>query len=242
MEVKLLNAPDDAEELICRACRNDYTDEGVGEKSFEEVMEGVDGDTVEEQKTNLIHKILKRGHFGPAEHPHISVSIEGISRSCMAQITRHRHASFDVTSMRYVSMEDASVKEPPTIDSSEMGRNSTAEDYIEQYNDTAISQLRKEAFDNAVDGSIDWYRTLLEYGVPPEDARFVLPIGTKVNVVMTMNVRALLHLADMRAAADSQWEIREVTEGVLSIAEDVCPIVMDYYEENMKGRRNRLAP
>ena len=46
----------------------------------------------------------------------------------------------------------------------------------------------------------------------------------------------------MRAAADSQWEIRELTEQVLEIAAEWCPITFEYYNENMKGRKNRLAP
>jgi thymidylate synthase (FAD) len=52
----------------------------------------------------------------------------------------------------------------------------------------------------------------------------------------------LMHVADMRAAADSQWEIRELTEEVLGKASDWCPLTFAYYEKTMKGRKNRLAP
>jgi thymidylate synthase (FAD) len=52
----------------------------------------------------------------------------------------------------------------------------------------------------------------------------------------------LMHVADMRAAADSQWEIRELTEEVLEKAAEWCPLTFAYYEEKMKGRKNRLAP
>lgn len=78
--------------------------------------------------------------------------------------------------------------------------------------------------------------------MPPEDARFVLPIGTKVNFVMALNVRMLMHVADMRAATDSQWKIREVAEVVLGKASERCPLMFAYYEEKIKGRKNRLAP
>ena len=86
------------------------------------------------------------------------------------------------------------------------------------------------------------YQELLELGLPPEDARFVLPIGTKVNIVMSVNARMLMHIADMRAAADAQWEIREMTEEILDIAAEWCPITFEYYNEHMKNRKNRLAP
>jgi thymidylate synthase (FAD) len=78
--------------------------------------------------------------------------------------------------------------------------------------------------------------------MPPEDARFVLPIGTKVNMVFSLNARMLMHVADMRAAADAQWEIRTLTESVLDLASEWCPITFEHYESEMKHRKNRLAP
>lgn len=79
-------------------------------------------------------------------------------------------------------------------------------------------------------------------GMPPEDARFVLPIGTKVDMVMSMNARMLMHVADMRAAADAQWEIRQMTENILDFASEWCPITVEHYNEEMKNRKNRPAP
>jgi thymidylate synthase (FAD) len=52
----------------------------------------------------------------------------------------------------------------------------------------------------------------------------------------------LMHVADMRAAADAQWEIRQMTEDVLELAEEWCPITFEHYNEEMKNRKNRLAP
>jgi thymidylate synthase (FAD) len=57
-----------------------------------------------------------------------------------------------------------------------------------------------------------------------------------------MNLRSLLHLADMRAAADAQSEIRDMTEEVLRLTEEQCPITMGYFNENLKGRKYRLSP
>lgn len=86
------------------------------------------------------------------------------------------------------------------------------------------------------------YRNLLEMGTAPENARMVLPIGTKVNMVFTLNARTLMHIADMRAAADAQWEIRELTEKVLEKAEEWMTMTFAYYNAEMKNRKNRLAP
>jgi len=247
MEVQLLEATEDPERLICQGARNDYMGEFVGDISFEEAMETTDGDTTAEKMETLIHHLLAHGHFGPFEHPSVTVAIKGVSRSCMAQITRHRHVSFDVQSMRYVAFDDvdpAAVREgemvviPPSAEDPDwVGRNQQTTDYDEE----DVAQ-REEIFKDTIENAVESYQELLELGMPPEDARFVLPIGTKVNIVMSMNARMLMHVADMRAAADAQWEVREMTEGILDIAEDWCPITFEYYNQEMKGRKNRLAP
>lgn len=60
---------------------------------------------LEEKKRTLIVHLLQHGHYGPFEHPPATFAIEGMSRACMAQLTRHRHVSFDVQSMRYVAFD-----------------------------------------------------------------------------------------------------------------------------------------
>jgi thymidylate synthase (FAD) len=221
--------------------------EFVGDLSFDEVMGTTDGDTLQEQQETLIHHLLEHGHFGPFEHPHATFAIKGVSRSCMAQLTRHRHVSFDVQSMRYVAFDDvdpADVREgemvvipPSATDPDWVGRNQKVSDVDEE-----DVERREEIFKDTIENAVESYQELLDLGMPPEDARFVLPIGTKVNIVMTLNARMLMHVADLRAAADSQWEIRQMTEKILDIAEEWCPITFEYYNKEMKGRKNRLAP
>ncbi|MEF8776316.1 MAG: FAD-dependent thymidylate synthase, partial [Haloarculaceae archaeon] len=105
MEVTLLEATPDPEQVICRGARNDYMEDWVGEVSFEEAMAGIEGETVADQMETLIGHLLEHGHFGPFEHAQATFAVKGISRSCMAQLTRHRHVSFDVQSMRYVAFD-----------------------------------------------------------------------------------------------------------------------------------------
>ena len=247
MEVTLLEATEDPEAVICTGARNDYMSDFVGDLSFEERMASIEGDGIEEKKRTLIGHLLSHGHFGPFEHVQATFAVKGISRSCMAQITRHRHVSFDVQSMRYVSFDDVDpeavgegemvVTPPSASDPAWIGRNQKGG----AVDDETIEQ-REEIFRKSVQRSVEEYQELLDLGMPPEDARFVLPIGTEVNMVMSMNARMLMHVADMRAAADAQWEIRGLTEQVLDLAAEWCPITFEYYEENMKNRKNRLAP
>ena len=247
MQVELLEATSDPERVVCTAARNDYMSDFVGERSFEEVMAGIEGEDLDEKKRTLIAHLLDHGHFGPFEHPQATFAVKGISRSCMAQITRHRHVSFDVQSMRYVAFDDVDpddvgagemvVTPPSAADPDWVGRNQKTGSVDEE-----TVERRKQLFTESVRRSVEDYQELLDLGMPPEDARFVLPIGTEVNMVMSMNVRMLMHVADMRAAADAQWEIRDLTERVLDIAADWCPLTFEHYDEHMRNRKNRLAP
>ena len=247
MDVRLLEATDDPERVICLGARNDYSEAFVGDRSFAETMATIDGETIEEKKRTLIGRLLDHGHFGPFEHPQATFAVEGVSRSCMAQLTRHRHVSFDVQSMRYVAFdavdpadvrEGAMVVTPPSAtDPDWVGRNQRGGGV-----DEATVEKREAVFRESVTSSVESYQELLDLGMAPEDARFVLPIGTKVNIVLSTNARMLMHVADMRAAADSQWEIRDLTERILDLAAEWCPITFAHYDEHMKGRKNRLAP
>jgi len=235
MKVRILESTDNPDELACRAARNDYTTEYVAERSFEDVMEPVDGDGIGEKKRNLISKLMERGHYGPFEHPNATFAVEGASRVCMAQITRHRHASFDVQSLRYTIPERGTdiretVVVPPSVEEAGV---------VEAYLEGCERQF--ELYHDLVDEDSP-KKFAGDDAVPPEDARFLLPMGTKVNIVFTLNARALMHVADMRAAADAQWEIRELTDSLLELAEDWMPVTFETYREEMLGRKNRLAP
>jgi len=249
MKVELLEATDKPERLICQSARNDYMEAFIGDTSFDTAMAEITGETTEERKRTLITRLMDHGHFGPFEHPQATFAVKGISRSCMAQITRHRHASFDVQSMRYVGFEDADpepgeavITIPELDDSGVCGRNGEFSDEAVELDDDEILKVRRETYEASIRESFESYQKLLNLGVAPENARMVLPIGTKVNMVFSVNARMLMHIVDMRAAADAQWEIREMTEDILDLGREWCPITFEYYEEDMKNRKNRLAP
>jgi thymidylate synthase (FAD) len=247
MEVRLLEATDDPEEVVCRAARNDYMSEFNADLPFAETMAAIDGEDLAAKKRTLIGRLLDHGHFGPFEHPQATFAVEGMSRSCMAQLTRHRHASFDVQSMRYVAFDEVDPAEvesgalvvtpPSATDPDWVGRNQSGG----AVDDETVAE-RERVFRRSVRRSVEEYQRLLKLGMPPEDARFVLPIGTGVNVVMSTNARMLMHVADMRAAADAQWEIRGLTEELLDLAAEWCPITFEHYDEHLRNRKNRLAP
>jgi thymidylate synthase (FAD) len=231
MRVKLLEGTPDPEELVCRCARGDYSDEWVGKsRSFEDVMGAVKGDTIEEKKETLLDHLMRSGHWGPFEHPTATFAVEGISRACMAQLTRHRHASFDVMSLRYVDLSSGmDLKQRFTYPNTFQQEEVVSREGVD--NVKMSVEERRDLVDRIYEECASAYCRLIEAGVPKEDARMLLPIGTKVNLTFSMNSRSLMHLLDMRMKADSQWEIRELSRLLLAEAKQWMPQTFVYYEK-----------
>ena len=145
----------------------------------------------------LMKHLYNNGHHSTFEHVHFIFKIEGISRICLAQLTRHRHASYTVRSQRYCQEEDTEIRIP-----------TEGLDTIEQHD------LVKKAYKDALES----YKVLISSGVKKEDARFVLPQGTTTELYMSFNLRELLLIGELRTSKKAQWEIRDlVTEIVRQV-------------------------
>ena len=146
-----------------------------------------------ERMHSLIDKVIGAGHLSVLEHISLTFSIEGISRSCSHQLVRHRLASFSQQSQRHVKVKEGKWVIPPSIEAHRAA--------IEIFQSTL----------NEVQSS---YERLMEMGVHPEDARYLLPNATKTNLVMTMNLRELYTVCELRLCTKAQWEIRGVFEAI----------------------------
>jgi len=255
MRVEVERSTDQPEFHVARAAKNDYMEDFIGDKTNDDLVQALreDEGNWEDQLRAFLERLMKKGHFGPFEHPQITFAIEGVSRSLMAQLTRHRTGiTFDIQSQRYVDFTDTEaeelvVKPKSYTDRDHVGRNPdtpTPEEVQERTGDAVGEQFEtaRETFERAIEDSVQAYRNLVALGWAPEDARYVLPIGSSVNIYMTLNARTLMHIADMRAQGDAQWEIREMTGEVLDLAQEWMPLTFDYYRSEMVHRKNRLAP
>jgi thymidylate synthase (FAD) len=215
------------DELAAMSARGDYMSDSLVGKGFEEVMEGTEKDHQE-----FLNDKAYRGHFGVFEHTSPAFFIEGLSRVAMAQLTRHRHLSFDVQSQRYVNFEDKSPVIPPSFhETEEMRRYYGHADRPFHGN---LARLMEHHFAE----SVDIYQQALEEGIPKEDARFFLPQATPVNMTMSGNNRALMHLMDLRKNQKAQWEAQQFSQKVYDELMEYAPKTFTAYEE--KTNNNSL--
>lgn len=192
MKVILLDY--DNEEKIAQAARLCYYPSNI-----EDLVKDLKGD----KARALIMKLKDLEHESPFEHVNYTFAIEGISRACSHQLVRHRIASYNQQSQRYVK--------------------ETNFDYIIPH--TIRSQDQLEVFYRAMRHAQEAYNELCELGVNKEDARYVLPNATETKIIMTINARSLKNLFDLRCEKDAQWEIRELAYMMLDAAKKVNPTV-----------------
>ena len=84
-----------------------------------------------------------------------------------------------------------------------------------------------DAFRGLVMEASDAYQTLVDAGVPKEDARFVLPNATETSLLMTMTGSALFHFYGLRCCNRAQWEIRSLADAMLAQCRDAEPELFD---------------
>ena len=191
MKVTLMEAPNDALFLISACARTCYQSE--------------DKDEVATRET-FAKGLIKRKHFTPLEFCWTIWDIRDISRVCLAQLTRHRIATYCVQSHRYTNALQNSVVEP-------------------------ISALKiDDSIHDLIKDCQKKYQQLINNGVPKEDARYILPMGTTCNLKMGMNFRSLRNFLSLRLDKHAQWEIRELAKTIRDICNERWPWLVEDLE------------
>ncbi|HBU69084.1 MAG TPA: FAD-dependent thymidylate synthase [Elusimicrobia bacterium] len=196
MLVKLLKHTTDPEKTCALAARLCYS--GV---SIEELSEKLTPSVVKD----LLSRIISSGHLSVLEHASFTFAVEGVSRALLAQLTRHRIASFSVQSQRYVKFKGSlEFIVPPEI---------------KKHGDLFSEYC------NALDYSKKLYDKMLSRGILAEDARYILPQSASTKIILTMNTRELRHFFSLRCCNRAQWEIRGLACRMLSLAKKAAPLL-----------------
>ena len=168
----------------CRTCYSELTPQEIFERAS-------DGRVAGERQQDLVRRVIESGHGSTIEHISFSFAISGVSRTLSHQLVRHRVGiAFDQQSQRYVDYKAPAYMVPGSVNDAE-----------EPIRDRFVEQLA---------GSLEVYEEMLQAGIPGEDARFVMPNATRTNLVMTANLRALIHMSGLRLCTMAQWEIRRL--------------------------------
>lgn len=179
----------------------------------------------------LFRSIFRSKHLSTLEHLSFTFAVEGVSRSLLAQLTRHRVGfSFSVQSQRYVKLGSGDKSGgfnyvvPHTVDDRRAPSNDSEDTYVEF--------TAREYFEEAMDAAQYAYDRLRKAGVPAEDARAVLPNAATTNLVMTANLRALLDFYSKRKPGrGAQHEITQLAEALRQAVVEVEPWTEQFFVE-----------
>ncbi len=217
MKVQLIAHTPQPEKVVAAAAKLCYSNATV-----DDLLEGL----TEEKSAGFVQMLASLGHESPTEHVSFTFAIEGVSRALLAQITRHRIASFSVQSQRYVELENFAYVIPPEIQAipraaalfteamqkeSSLYSELTAileSKHCEEY--FAAGMNEKEAAQKAQKQAI-------------EDARFILPNACTTKMIVTMNARSLNNFFRLRCCNRAQWEVHEVADEMLRLVYALAP-------------------
>jgi thymidylate synthase (FAD) len=172
-------------------------------------------DMSDEDVGKLVRILVRSGHHSALEHASFTFAIDGVSRACTHQLVRHRLASYNQQSQRYVTFGAAdSFVVPPSISA-----NAEAEAVFF----TAMEQARA-AYDKLVEIGLGEGRKRESV---QEDARFVLPNAAETKIVVTMNVRELRHFFQVRCCRRAQWEINALAWQMRTMLRAVSPYLFE---------------
>jgi thymidylate synthase (FAD) len=199
LNVVLLSYTQDPEQNVVAGIRQCYSPIGAAELKEK---------TSEETRNRLIDQVTESGHTSTVEHASFTFAIEGISRACSHQLVRHRIASYSQQSQRYVDLSKSELGyiTPPSI----------AED-----------EKREKKYKEVMELLELKYKELIEGGVKPEDARYILPNACQTKIVVSMNARSLLNFFRERTCNRAQWEIRAMANRMLDEVKKVAPKIFE---------------
>lgn len=217
MKVKLIAYTPEPEKVVAAAAKLCYSNAHI-----DNLLDGL----TPEKSRSFLEKLASMGHESPTEHVSFTFAIEGVSRSLLAQITRHRIASYSVQSQRYVNLHEFEYVLPPEIEADEEAAEAFSQAMqaeAEHYrNLTAVlAQRHKERF--LQEGCDEKTAARRAEKQALEDARFVLPNACTTKMIVTMNARSLNNFFRHRCCQRAQWEIRALADEMLRQVSAVAP-------------------
>ena len=186
--------------------------------SSSNIMDLYDGLT-DEKAADFVEMLSEIGHESPIEHASFTFGIEGVSRAFLAQITRHRMASYSVKSQRDVKEGAFEFVTPPEV----------AADPVALHAYKESMRLAQESYDKIAEILTEKHKaTFMAEGKDEKTAarlasKKAIEDACETKMVVTMNARSVHNFFRHRCCNRAQWEIQEVANQMLKLVKEVAP-------------------
>lgn len=209
MNVFLMEHTPNPENLVASAAKLCYSPSSIDELKQK---------TENSDSGKFVKMLSSLGHESPLEHVSFTFGIEGVSRALLAQLTRHRIASYSVQSQRYVTNFGFEYILPEAIENCPEAKKEflTAMEESQKHYDK-ISQILINKY------SLEGKSAQSSEKCAIEDARYVLPNACTTKIICTFNARSLLNFFKLRCCNRAQREIRELATAMLKKVKPIAP-------------------
>jgi thymidylate synthase (FAD) len=175
---------------------------------------------LKEKDEKLIRYLAKHNHWTPFAHPQITLRVKA-PVSIRTQFFKHKQGFVEnEISRRYVSYEPEFYN-PVWRSKPTDGAKQGSEDFVK---DEVEANVYSMAFDHVCVEALNNYNHLIEQGIAPEQARFILPQGMYTEWYWTGSLAAYARFYKQRKDDHAQWEIREYASAVGKIIEPYFPV------------------
>ena len=163
-------------------------------QSFEK---GDSGGDIDKELIDRVGNKFK--HASTLEHLNYTFYIQGISRACLQELARHRHASLSVKSTRYTLKELRKEEEFKNI-------NKNSQKYLVLTGNETVDMASVKALENL--------RKILNEGISLDIAKYCLPESYKTELTWSINARSLQNFLSLRSSKSALWEIRALAKAI----------------------------
>lgn len=201
---------------------------------------GVEKEALDTKDMRLINYLINHQHTSTLEHNLITFRFK-VPLFIRSQHHRHRTWSYNEISRRYTDV-NIEFYEPEGFRTQHKSNRQASEDnIINPHLGTPVPSLVPMKTKTAADAvrshhrmSLCLFEQLIEAGVCREQARGILPQNLYTEYYGTTNLNNLMKFINLRMHEGAQWEIQRVAEACLEIAEELYPVTVEAYKNNLK--------
>jgi thymidylate synthase (FAD) len=193
--------------------------------SFNKMSEPEEDGTLKKGDEKLIKYLAKHNHWTPFAHPQITLRIKA-PISIRTQLFKHKVGFVEnEVSRRYVKevpeWYSPMWRKAPT-DGAKQGSSGFLKD-DENTRPITLMMIEKD-YEESCRLAVARYNKLIDEGVAPEQARFVLPQGVYTEWWWTGSLSAYARVYRQRSDPHAQWEVREYADAISAIISPLFPV------------------
>jgi len=178
---------------------------------------------LKDKDKKLIQYLAKHKHLSPFGHCFASFHVKApvfVAR----QLVKHKFLRWNEVSRRYVDEEPEFYV--PDVWRGRSADKKQGSDGISIWNHGMGTGYREYEYE-IMDEIQNLYRSMIEKGVAPEQARMVLPQSTMTEFYWSGSLDAFAAMCKLRCASDTQYESRIVANQISEVMGELFPVSWD---------------